>query len=251
MAKEMITAPRGTQDVLPNESYRWQYIEEKLQNLAGKYGFKEIRFPTFENTALFVRGLGDTTDVVQKEMYTFEDKGGRSLTLRPEGTAGAVRTVLEHGLLNAPMPLKVSYLVNCFRYEKPQAGRYREFKQFGAEVFGSQSPETDAELICFISDIFDMFGVKDIELEINSIGCPNCRPTYLQKLRDYFAQYKDQLCETCQGRLEKNPMRILDCKSEICQEIAKNAPKGLDNLCPECQEHFEKLKAILESLGIQ
>lgn len=251
MAKQqMITAPRGTQDVLPADSYKWQYVEERLMELASRYGFKETRFPTFEDTALFARGVGDTTDVVQKEMYTFTDKGNRSLTLRPEGTAGVVRSVLEHGLLNAPMPLKVCYLINCFRYEKPQAGRYREFKQFGAEMFGSQSPAADAELISFINSIFDSFGVEDISLEINSIGCPKCRPQYFEKLKAYFEQYKEQLCPTCQERLEKNPMRILDCKSEICQGIAAGAPKGIDNLCDECSDHFESVKSRLTNMGI-
>lgn len=251
MAKQqMITAPRGTQDVLPQESYKWQYIENKLMQLSRCYGFKETRFPTFENTALFARGVGDTTDVVQKEMYTFTDKGDRSLTLRPEGTAGVVRSVLEHGLLNAPMPLKVSYLISCFRYEKPQAGRYREFKQFGAEVFGSASPAVDAELICFISEVFRTLNISDIALEINSIGCPKCRPAYFEKLKAYFEQYREQLCPTCQERLDKNPMRILDCKSEICQSIAAKAPLGIDNLCDECSDHFESVKTRLTNMGI-
>lgn len=250
MAKQTITAPRGTQDVLPEEIYKWQYVESKLIELSSKYGFKETRFPTFENTALFARGVGDTTDVVQKEMYTFMDKGDRSITLRPEGTASTVRSILEHGLLNAPMPLKVNYLISCFRYEKPQAGRYREFKQFGAEVFGSQSPAVDAELICFINEVFTMFKIEDISLEMNSIGCPKCRPAYFEKLKAYFEQYREDLCPTCKERLDKNPMRILDCKSDTCAKIAKDAPLGIDNLCQECEDHFDSVKERLSAMGI-
>lgn len=244
-------APRGTQDVLPSQSSRWQYVEATLLNTARLFGFKEIRFPTFEHTELFIRSVGDTTDVVQKEMYTFTDKGDRSITLRPEGTASVVRTALEHGLLNDALPMKASYVIPCFRYEKPQAGRLREFHQFGVEMFGSQSPNADAEVIGLVKNCFDTLGITDIALEINSIGCPECRPKYLKALREYFAARQEELCPTCQERLEKNPMRILDCKSPVCHDIAKDAPTGLEYLCQECKEHFEGLKKRLELMGIE
>ena len=250
MAKLITTAPRGTQDVLPQESYKWHFIEGKLMDLARRYGFSEVRTPTFEHTGLFDRGVGDTTDIVQKEMYTFTDKGGRSITLRPEGTAGVARCVLEHGLLNNPLPLKLSYLISCFRYEKPQAGRFREFRQFGAEVFGSQDSAVDAEVIALVADIFTTLGISDIALELNSIGCPHCRPAYHEKLRAYFAQHIDSLCPTCRERLEKNPLRILDCKNDSCKEVAKGAPLGIDNLCDECADHFASLKERLTAMGI-
>ena len=243
-------APRGTQDVLPSQSYKWKHIENVARKISSLYGFKEIRFPTFEHTELFQRSVGDTTDVVQKEMYTFNDKGDRSITLRPEGTAGTVRAVIENGLLNEALPLKVSYLVSCFRYEKPQAGRLREFHQFGAEMFGSASPSADAQLIAMVKDIFDFLGISNISLEINSIGCPECRKNYHEALMKYFEGHTDRLCETCKGRLEKNPMRILDCKSPICSEIAKDAPKIIDFLCDECSEHFDGVKKRLDMLEI-
>jgi len=243
-------APRGTQDVLPSESHKWQYLENTLLRTAELFGFREIRFPTFEHTELFLRSVGDTTDVVQKEMYTFTDKGDRSITLRPEGTAGTVRAVMEHGLLADALPLKVSYVTSCFRYEKPQAGRLREFHQFGAELFGARDPSADAELIAMAAEALAAAGVEDLSLEINSIGCPNCRPGYHAALKQYFEGYRDQLCPTCQERLEKNPLRILDCKSPVCAAIAKDAPVGLDYLCDDCREHFEGLKARLDALGI-
>lgn len=243
-------APRGTQDLLPTESYKWQYVENKVQQVFARYGFKEIRVPTFEHTELFQRSVGDTTDVVQKEMYTFEDKGNRSITLRPEGTAGVARAVSEHGMLSGAMPLKLCYNVSCFRYEKPQAGRLREFHQFGAEMIGTQSPAADAELIELAADIFDSLGIRDLSLEINSIGCPACRAEYYKALKDFLYARKDELCETCQGRLEKNPMRILDCKSPVCKEITAGAPRALDYLCPECKDHFDGLKKCLDALGI-
>lgn len=243
-------APRGTQDVLPAQSYKWKHIEEVAKKISALYGFKEIRFPTFEHTELFQRSVGDTTDVVQKEMYTFNDKGDRSITLRPEGTAGVVRTVIEHGLLNEALPLKVFYLISCFRYEKPQAGRLREFHQFGAEMFGSASPDADAQLIAMIHNIFDFLGIKNLSLEINSIGCPTCRKKYHEALTAYFKAHIDELCETCKSRLEKNPMRILDCKSPVCSALAKDAPKITDYLCEECQTHFDGVKKRLELSGI-
>jgi histidyl-tRNA synthetase len=243
-------AIKGTQDVLPNDSHKNQFIESTMLEIAGEFGFKEIRTPVFEHTELFTRSVGDTTDVVQKEMYTFNDKGGRSITLRPEGTAGAARAFLEHGLTNEPMPQKVSYVTSCYRYEKPQAGRLREFHQFGVECYGTASPAADAEVIALANEIFGFLGVDKIHLEINSIGCPECRKNYHQALKEYFSARKDELCETCQDRLERNPMRILDCKSPICQEIAEGAPVIIDYLCDDCREHFEKVKAYLDAMGI-
>ena len=241
-----IKAMRGTQDILPSLSHNWKYIEGTLMRLAEAFGYKEIRTPVFESTELFQRGVGDTTDVVQKEMYTFEDKGGRSITLRPEGTAGAVRAALEHGLLNDAFPIKLSYLTSCYRYEKPQAGRLREFHQFGVECFGSAEPIADAQLILFASRIFDFLGVQGLSLEINSIGCPHCRKHYHEALKAYFTEHIDALCDTCKSRLEKNPMRILDCKSPECQKVAAKAPVILDYLCEDCAVHFEKVKEYLD-----
>ena len=242
---------KGTEDVLPKDSYRWQFVEEVMRRESASYGFKEIRTPVFEHTELFARGVGQTTDVVQKEMYTFDTKGGESVTLRPEGTAGAARAVLEHGLVNDSLPIKASYFVSCYRYEKPQAGRLREFHQFGLEVYGTQSPVADAELICAAQSIFDRLGIKQLRLEINSIGCPTCRAEYHKALKEYFYGYKDELCETCNSRLEKNPMRILDCKSPVCSEIAKNAPKITDYLCDECREHFASVQRYLDAAGVK
>ena len=210
-----------------------------------------MRTPVFEHTELFQRGVGDTTDVVQKEMYTFDDKGGRSITLRPEGTAGAARAFLENGLSNEALPQKICYLTSCYRYEKPQAGRLREFHQFGIECFGATSPLADAEMISLAKQIFDELGVKDLHLELNSIGCPECRAEYHKALKEYFSQYKDKLCDTCNDRLERNPMRILDCKSPVCSEIAKGAPVVLDYLCDECREHFQKVKSYLDAANIE
>ncbi|MBR3953452.1 MAG: histidine--tRNA ligase [Oscillospiraceae bacterium] len=244
-------APRGTQDVLPEQSAKWQHIEKTAMKVAELFGFKEIRFPTFEHTELFARGVGDSTDVVQKEMYTFLDKGERSITLRPEGTAGCMRTLIEHGLLNGALPVKVSYLTSCFRYEKPQAGRLREFHQFGAELVGAASPAADAEMIAMVSQIFDQLQIEGIELEINSIGCPECRAKYNEALKEYFHSHEEELCETCRGRLERNPMRILDCKSPICHKIGEGAPVILDYLCDDCQAHFDELKERLDSISIE
>ena len=249
---DLITkAIKGTKDVLPNESYKNQYIEATCLGVAENFGYKEMRTPVFEHTELFQRGVGDTTDVVQKEMYTFDDKGGRSITLRPEGTAGAARAFLENGLSNEALPQKICYLTSCYRYEKPQAGRLREFHQFGIECFGATSPLADAEMISLAKQIFDELGVKDLHLELNSIGCPECRAEYHKALKEYFSQYKDKLCDTCNDRLERNPMRILDCKSPVCSEIAKGAPVVLDYLCDECREHFEKVKSYLDAANIE
>lgn len=242
---------KGTEDVLPKDSYRWQFVEDVMRKESAAYGFKEIRTPVFEHTELFARGVGQTTDVVQKEMYTFDTKGGESVTLRPEGTAGAARAVLEHGLVNDSLPIKASYFVSCYRYEKPQAGRLREFHQFGLECYGTQSPVADAELICAAQSIFDRLGIKQLRLEINSIGCPACRAEYHKALKDYFGGCKDELCDTCNSRLEKNPMRILDCKSPVCSKIAQGAPKITDYLCDECKEHFASVQKYLDAAGVE
>ncbi len=246
----LTSAPRGTQDVLPADSYKWQYVEKVASEEAKIFGYRELRTPTFEHTELFHRAVGDTTDVVQKEMYTFKDKGDRSITLKPEGTAGAVRSLVENGLLNDTLPVKVFYITPCFRYEKPQAGRLREFHQFGVEAFGSANPVIDAETIQVAHSILTRLGISNLSLEINSIGCPTCRAKYHQALYDYFDQRKDQLCDTCKGRLQKNPMRILDCKNETCKEIAAAAPKVLDYICDDCRAHFEGVKKALDAAGI-
>ena len=244
-------AIKGTKDVLPKDVHKTQYIEATALDIASKFGYKEIRTPVFEHTELFQRGVGDTTDVVQKEMYTFDDKGGRSITLRPEVTAGAVRSYLENGLCNEALPQKVCYLTSCYRYEKPQAGRLREFHQFGVECFGSASPLADAEIIALAKSLFDTLGVKDLSLEINSIGCPTCRAEYHKALKEYFSSRKDELCDTCKSRLDRNPMRILDCKSPICHEIAEGAPVVIDYLCDECKEHFENVQKYLKAQNIE
>lgn len=244
-------AIKGTKDVLPSEVYKNQYIEATCLTVAENFGYKEMRTPVFEHTELFQRGVGDTTDVVQKEMYTFDDKGGRSITLRPEGTAGAARSFLENGLSNEALPQKICYLTSCYRYEKPQAGRLREFHQFGIECFGATSPLADAEMIALAKQIFYELGVKDLHLELNSIGCPTCRAEYHKALKEYFAPRVDELCDTCRDRLDRNPMRILDCKSPVCSEIAKDAPVVLDYLCDECKEHFEKTKSYLDAMNIE
>lgn len=245
-----IKSIKGTQDVLPAQSYKWQFVERLFLDTARLYGFKEMRTPVFEETRLFTRSVGDTTDVVQKEMYTFTDKGGRDLTLRPEGTAGINRAVLQSGLINEALPVKVSYNISCFRNEKPQAGRFRQFHQLGVEMFGSASPSADVEVISFVNDFFAILGIEGLSLEINSIGCPTCRKEYHTALKQYFEARKGELCETCLTRLDKNPMRILDCKSPVCKEIAKDSPAVLDYLCDDCKAHFEGLKKRLDALNI-
>lgn len=244
------SAPRGTNDVTPDEIYQWHTIESVARSVAEDFGFKEIRFPTFEHTELFIRGIGDTTDVVQKEMYTFQDKGGRSVTLRPEGTASVVRSYIENSLYAQGLPVKAYYIAPVFRYEKPQAGRLREHHQFGVECFGAAGPQADSEVIALAREYLRRLGVNDVRLEINSIGCPDCRPSYHNALRDYFKNRAAELCDTCLNRLERNPSRILDCKSESCKAVACNAPSGLDYLCGNCREHFEKVKEYLEAMQI-
>ncbi len=248
---EINRAVKGTNDILPGESGDWQFVEGKMLDTARLYGFEEIRVPVFEHTEVFSRSVGDTTDVVQKEMYTFDDKGGRSVTLRPEFTAGVVRSAIEHGLVNAALPVKVCYVGGCYRYEKPQAGRLREFHQFGVECIGAASPNADAEVIALARQVLDSIGIDDASLEINSIGCKKCRAEYYKALKEYFKSRSDELCDTCKDRLERNPMRILDCKSPVCGAIAADAPAVIDYLCDDCREHFNGVKANLEAAGIK
>ncbi len=247
----MINIPKGTKDVLPSESYKWQFIENAAREVAKDFNIREIRTPVFEHTELFLRGVGETTDVVTKEMYTFEDKGGRSITLKPEGTAGAARMFIENGLANAPLPLKAYYIAPCYRYERPQAGRLREFHQFGIEVFGTSAPEADAEVIFAASSFLKKLGIRDTCLEINSIGCKSCRAEYNRALKDYFRPHLGEMCATCNERFDKNPLRMIDCKEERCKKITANAPKILDYLCPDCRAHFERVKTLLDGLGVE
>lgn len=246
-----ISVPKGTKDVLPEDSYKWQFIEESARQVAKAFNIREIRTPVFEHTELFLRGVGETTDVVTKEMYTFEDKGGRSITLKPEGTAGTARMFIENGLANQPLPLKAFYITPCYRYERPQAGRLREFHQFGIEVFGSAQPECDAEVIFAASSFLNKIGVKSTRLELNSIGCKSCRAEYNKALKDYFRPHLNDMCSTCRDRFEKNPLRMIDCKEEGCKKITANAPKILDYLCDDCRSHFEKVKSLLTGLGVE
>jgi len=248
---EINRAVKGTNDVLPSDSYTWQFVEGKMLETASLFGFKEIRVPVFEHTEVFLRSVGDTTDVVQKEMYTFDDKGGRSITLRPELTAGVIRSVIENGLVNGALPLKVCYVGGCYRYEKPQAGRLREFHQFGVECVGAAEPNADAEVIALAGAVLNSIGIENISLEINSIGCPECRKEYHKALKEYFSSKSEELCGTCLDRLERNPMRILDCKSPVCSEIAAKAPVVLDYLCDDCKAHFESVKKYLTAMGIE
>lgn len=247
----MINIPKGTKDVLPNQSCKWQYIEETARSVARAFNFKEVRTPTFEYTELFQRGVGETTDVVNKEMYTFEDKGGRSITLKPEGTAGVARMFIENGLASSPMPVKTYYIIPAFRYERPQAGRLREFHQFGIEVYGSPSPETDAEVIFAASSFLNKLKIKGVKLEINSIGCPICRNEYNKALKNYFKPHLGGMCQNCNSRFEKNPLRILDCKEEGCRKISENAPKITDYLCDDCKKHFEAVQSYLTAQGVE
>ena len=245
------TAIKGTADVLPQDSYKWQFVEKKMLETAELFGFQEIRVPVFEYTEVFTKNVGETTDVVQKEMYTFTDKGDRSITLRPEFTAGVVRSVIEHGLINGALPVKACYVGGCYRYEKPQAGRMREFHQFGAEMFGAADPSADAEMILLANSVLTNLGIKNLSLEINSIGCPECRSKYHTALKDYFNGRADELCDTCKDRLNRNPMRILDCKSPVCKGIADKAPVMLDFLCDECEQHFNGVKKHLQAVDLK
>ena len=245
----MINIPKGTKDVLPQDSYKWQYVEGVARETAKLFHLKEIRTPVFEHTELFQRGVGDTTDIVTKEMYTFKDKGDRSMTLKPEGTAGAVRSFIENGMYSGVLPAKMYYITPAFRYERPQAGRLREFHQFGVELFGAKSAQTDAEAIAMADTLLKKLGLQ-VKLYINSIGCPTCRAAYNKALKDFFQPHLDGLCYDCKTRYEKNPLRLLDCKEEACKEVNKAAPSILDYLCEECHSHFEEVKACLDLAGI-
>ncbi len=246
----MVNIPKGTKDVLPGQVYKWQYIEDVARKTAHGYGFSEIRTPVFEHTELFSRGVGETTDVVTKEMYTFLDKGGRSITLRPEGTAGVARAFIENGLQSGVLPFKAYYLYSAYRYERPQAGRLREFHQFGAELYGASSPAADAEVIALADRFLKDLGLKRVQRRINSIGCPACRTKYQEALREYFRPHLGEMCPDCNARFEKNPMRMLDCKEKGCKKFTSGAPRMLDYLCEECRAHFERVKELLTGAGI-
>lgn len=245
----MINIPKGTKDVLPFESYKWHYVERIARETADLYCLNEIRTPTFEHTELFLRGVGDTTDIVNKEMYTFLDKGERSITLKPEGTAGVARSFIENGLFNNAMPLKMYYITPVFRYENPQKGRLREHHQFGVEVYGGAGADTDAEVIKLAYTVLKKCGLS-VKLYINSMGCPECRKKYNEALKGYFADKLDKLCPTCRERYYKNPLRILDCKEEGCKALCKDAPKIVDYLCDDCSSHFKKLQELLTNCGV-
>lgn len=247
----LTTRPRGTNDILPGETEKWQYIEGVLREICEEFNYQEIRFPFFEHTELFQRGVGETTDIVEKEMYTFLDRGNRSITLRPEGTASTVRAYLEHKLHALPQPVKLYYMGPMFRYERPQAGRYRQFHQFGVEVFGSSDPGVDAEVIGLAMGFYHRLGLKGLEVRLNSVGCPNCRPKHREALQELLKNDLHMLCGDCQGRFERNPLRIMDCKNAKCREITINAPTILNCLCPECRDHLESVKQYLEITGIK
>lgn len=246
----MINIPKGTKDVLPEESYKWHYVEKTVREVARTFCVNEIRTPSFEHTELFLRGVGDTTDIVNKEMYTFEDKGGRSITLKPEGTAGVARAFIENSLYGNAQPTKMYYITPVFRYEKPQAGRLREHHQFGIEYYGAYSPSADVEVMMLAKAIFDKFGVGNLVLNINSIGCPNCRKEYNSALKSYLGSRLNDMCPTCRERFEKNPLRILDCKEEGCRAITKDAPSVIDYLCDDCKAHHESVCRQLDALGV-
>jgi len=247
----MIQRPKGTEDILPKEVYKWHYVEDVIKRIAKNFGYEEIRTPIFEHTELFERGVGDTTDVVEKEMYTFIDRGNRSVTLKPEGTAPVARAFIEHKLYADTQPVKMFYITPVFRYERPQARRYRQHHQFGIEVFGSPNPSADAEVINLAMTVYKTLGVRDLELRINSVGCSKCRAEYHRILKQYLEDRLDRLCTTCRGRFERNPMRIIDCKSNACQAELMEVPLILDHICDECRDHFEALKKYLEILKLE
>lgn len=246
----MYQAPRGTADILPEEQAFWRYVEQKATEIAHLYGYQRIDLPTFEDTRIFARTAGELTDVVQKEMYTFQDRGGDSLTLRPEGTAPVCRAYIEHGMHNLPQPVKLYYMASIFRYDRPQAGRYREHCQFGVEAIGDEDPVLDAEVIDLAWQFYRSLGITGLRLKLNSIGCKNCRPAYLEKLKHFYAGFEQELCQDCKVRLDKNPLRLLDCKNSSCQQIAESAPKNYEFLCLECETHFKQLKKYLDLLQL-
>ena len=247
----LTNAPKGTKDMMPDQAYKWHYIEKAFTEICRKYGFDEIRTPVFEHTELFQRGVGDTTDIVQKEMYTFQDYGKRSITLKPEGTSPVVRAYTEHKLYAGVQPTKLYYNIPCFRYEKPQSGRLREFHQFGVETFGTADMMADAEIISLAYDFLQEMGITDIELRINSVGCPHCRKKHREALREFLKPKYDQLCDTCKDRFDRNPMRIIDCKSPVCHELVEGAPTTIDYMCDDCADAFEQLKSNLDAMGIE
>ena len=247
----MINIPKGMKDVIPSQSYKWQYVEETAREVAHTFGFKEIRTPVLEHTELFLRGVGDTTDIVNKEMYTFLDKGNRSVTLKPEGTAGVARSFVENGMANDGLPAKMYYFSPAFRYERPQAGRLREHHQFGVELYGSASPQADAEVITLVDIFYKRLGLKEVKLQINSIGCAECRKAYSVALKEYFKPHLDKMCADCNSRFEKNPMRILDCKNESCKIVTAHAPAITDYLCDDCRTHFEEVQKLLTLSGVE
>ena len=247
----MINVPKGTKDILPQESFKWQFVEKVARETARVFGAQEVRTPTFEHTEVFLRGVGETTDIVNKEMYTFLDKGDRSITLKPEGTAGIARCFVENGLANSALPAKFYYITPCFRYERPQAGRLREFHQFGVEFLGSKNSDIDAEVILLAKSFLESVGIKNISLYINSIGCKECRKEYEKALKEYLNQNLDNLCPLCKDRLNKNPLRILDCKSDDCKKITQNAPKILDYICDDCSSHLSTVKRLLDLAKVE
>lgn len=246
----MIQIPKGTKDVLPSQVHKWQFVEKTARETAELFAFREIRTPVFEHTELFARGVGDTTDIVTKEMYTFLDKGNRSITLKPEGTAGVARSFIENGMANGVLPAKMYYIIPAFRYERPQAGRLREFHQFGVEMYGAADPAADAEVITLADLFLKKLGLKQVRLELNSIGCKSCRAKYNEALKEYFRPHLAEMCPDCNARFEKNPMRIIDCKEEGCRKFTANAPRMLDYLCDECKAHFEAVKKLLTRAGV-
>ena len=243
-------APRGTKDITPKDAYKWNYVENKFREICSLFGYEEMRTPVFEHTELFKRSVGDTTDIVQKEMYSFTDKGGRDITLKPEGTAGVVRAFIENKLYADTQPTKLFYITPCFRYERPQAGRQRQFHQFGIEALGSDKPSLDAEVIALAVQFFTEVGLKDLAVSINSVGCPTCRAEYNARLKEYLDAKSDVLCETCLERKDKNPMRVIDCKNPTCKENLNDIPFMVDHICDDCKDHFEKLQTYLKEMDI-
>ena len=243
-------APRGTKDITPKDVYKWHYVEKKFREICALYGYEEIRTPIFEHTEVFARSVGDTTDVVQKEMYSFTDRGDRQLSLKPEGTAGVIRSFIENKMYADTQPTKLYYITPCFRYERPQAGRQRQFHQFGIEVLGSDGPSVDAEVISLAVQFFNEMGLKNLSVNINSVGCPTCREEYNRKLKEYLDKKVDVLCETCLERKDKNPMRVIDCKNPTCKENLNDIPFMVDHICDDCKDHFEKLQTYLKEMDI-
>ena len=242
--------PKGTKDILPGDIHLWHHMESMFSQVCASFGYREIRTPVFEHTDVFQRGVGDTTDIVQKEMYTFDDKGGRSLTLRPEGTAGVIRSYIEQGMSSLPSPVRLFYNISAYRYENVQKGRYREFHQFGVEAIGSSSPQIDGEVVSLLVLFFDKIGIQQPKLCVNSIGCPQCRPAYQEKLKDYYREHVSKMCRDCAGRFEKNPLRILDCKETFCHSLVDSAPRMIDHICVDCREHFSGFTGYLDDIGL-